>query len=733
VYHRSLSGAIGFGANSVEWLLTVHNFSITITWRNHWYENSSGGWMKEYTTDQIRNIVLLGHGSAGKTSLAEAMLFQTGATNRLGKVEEGTTVADFDEEEIRRHISLSLSLLPCEWKNHKINVLDTPGYTDFAGEVVSAVHVADAGLVLVDAVAGVEVGTELVWARADARELPRMVLINKMDRDNASFERTLDALRDTFGGEFVPVQLPIGSQADFDGVVDLITMKAFYGPDARLADIPDSMADQIKVYRKALMETVAAEGDEELILRYFESEELTDDEIHRGLKAAIASGGAIPVFCAAATKSLGIGPLMDCILALAPAPSEVGMVVAEGAGGEEEIAPDASGPLAALVFKTMADPYVGKLSYFRVYGGTLTSDTRFFNSRAGEEERLGQLYSMRGKEQLPVPRMAAGDIGAVAKLSHSLTGDTICDRGYPLTLPSPIFPNPLFSLAVNPKTQGDQAKMGPTLTRLAEEDPTLHWHQETSTRQTILSGMGEAHLDIAVRRMENRFGVGVETNIPKVPYRETITKTFSTQYRHKKQTGGAGQFAEVHARIEPLSRGEGFDYVWKVFGGRISSSFRPSIEKGIKVVLQQGVIAGYPVVDVRLAVTDGKEHPVDSKDIAFQIAGREVFKLAVQGAGPVLLEPIYGVEITVPDEYTGDVIGDLNTKRARVMGMGQASGKSIIQAEVPLAEMQRYATDLRSITQGRGVFSMELLRYDEVPGHLAQEIIEQAKREKEES
>jgi elongation factor G len=340
---------------------------------------------------------------------------------------------------------------------------------------------------------------------------------------------------------------------------------------------------------------------------------------------------------------------------------------------------------------------------------------------------------MRGKEQLPIPRIVAGDIGGVAKLGHSLTGDTICDRGYRLTIPGPTFPNPLFSQAVNPKTQADQAKMGSTLTRLTEEDPTLHWRQEASTKQTILSGMGEAHLDIAMRRMENRFGVGVETSIPKVPYRETVTRTYSTQYRHKKQTGGAGQFAEVHARIEPLSRGEGFDYVWEVFGGRISTSFRPSIEKGIKAVMEQGVIAGYPVVDVRLAVTDGKEHPVDSKDIAFQIAGREVFKLAVQGAGPALLEPICGVDITVPDEYTGDVIGDLNTKRARVMGMGQATGKSIIKAEVPLAEMQRYAIDLRSITQGRGLFSMELLRYDEVPAHLTQEIIEQTKREKEEA
>ncbi len=687
--------------------------------------------MKEYKTDEIRNVVLLGHASAGKTSLAEAMLFQTGAINRIGKVEEGTTVADFDEEEIRRHISLSLSLVPCEWNKNKINVLDTPGYTDFVGEVISGVHVADVGLVIVDAVSGVEVGTELFWSRADERNLPRIVFINKMDRDNASFERTLDTLRETFGGNFVPLQLPIGSQADFDGVVDLITLRAYRGSDAQEDDVPEPMADQVEELRIVLMEA-AAEGDDELIMKYLEGEELTATEIRRGLKAALTAGTAIPVLCGAATKSLGIAPLLDSLADLAPLPNELDALTAEGAQGDEELSADAAGPLGALVFKTMADPYVGKLSYFRVYSGTLAGDSRYFNARAREEERFGQLYAMRGKEQLPVGKVVAGDIGAVAKLSASLTGDTICDRGHPLTIPKPEFPRPLFSLAVYPKTQADSAKMGPTLTRLAEEDPTLTWHQEPSTKQTILSGMGEAHLDIAVRRMENRFSVGVDTSIPKVPYRETVTKTYNTQYRHKKQTGGAGQFAEVHVRVEPLPRGEEFDYVWEVFGGRISSSFSSSIEKGIKNVMQQGVIAGYPVVDVRVAVTDGKEHPVDSKDIAFQIAGREVFKLAVQGAGPVLLEPIYDVEITVPDEYTGDVIGDLNTKRARVMGMDQAGGKSVVRAEVPLAEMQRYATDLRSLTQGRGVFSMDLLRYDQVPAHLTQEIVEQAKREKQE-
>jgi len=687
--------------------------------------------MKEYKTDQIRNIVLLGHGGSGKTALSEAMLFTAGAINRLGKIEEGTTVADFDEEEVRRNISLSLALIPCEWRKNKINVLDTPGYTDFIGEVISATRVVDAALVVVDAVSGVEVGTELVWAQADAHELPKFVFINKMDRDNANFERAIEGLRDIFGLNFVPVQLPIGSQANFEGIVDLITLQAYRGTGLEASEPPETMASKIQEHRITLMEA-AAEGDDELIMKYLEGEELSDAEIRQGLKAAILDGGVVPVFCGAATQPLGIAPLMNALLTMAPSPAEVGTVIAQGVKGTEEIPPDASGTLAALIFKTMADPYVGKLSYFRVYGGTLTSDERYFNSRAGEEERVGQIYSMRGKEQLPVSHMAAGDIGAVAKLNHSVTGDTLCDQGHPLTLERPVFPNPLYSLAIQPTTQAASAKMGATLSRLEEEDPTLHWRQEPSTKQTIISGMGDSHLDIAVRRMENRFGVGVETKIPKVPYRETVTKTYNTQYRHKKQTGGAGQFAEVHARVEPLSRGEGFEYVWEVFGGHISNSFKPSIEKGIKSVMEQGVIAGYPVVDLRIAVTDGKEHPVDSKDIAFQIAGREVFKLAVQGAGPVLLEPIYGIKVSVPEEYTGDVIGDLNTKRARVLGMSQESGKSIIDAEVPLAEMQRYATDLRSITQGRGLFSMELLRYDEVPAHLTQEIVEQTRREKEE-
>ena len=686
--------------------------------------------MKEYHTKQLRNVVLLGHGSAGKTSLVEAFAFASGAINRLGRVEDGTTVADFDEEETRRHISLNLALVPVEWEGCKINLLDAPGYTDFVGEVKSAVRVADHALILVDAVSGVEVGTELVWEFTEEHNLPRMVIVNKMNRENANLGRTLEALRETFEKNFCLFQLPIGAEGEFAGVVDLVNMQARMGPDGSVAEIPPDLADQAEEGHIQLIEA-AAESDDELIMKYLEGEELTQEEVRQGLRSAILDGSTIPVLMTAATANLGTRALLDALTAYAPSPADRGPVTALTGAGEEQIEPDELAPLATLVFKTAADPFVGKLTYFRIYGGMMQSDSRVYNSRAGEEERLGQLYVMRGKEQTPVPCLHTGDIGVVAKLAHTLTGDTLCDKGHPVSLPGPEFPSPLFAVAVSPRSKAAQAKLATTLARICEEDPTLRWHQEHSTRQTILEGMGEAHVDIAVRRMENRFGVGVETATPKVPYQETITRVHADQYRHKKQTGGAGQFAEVHMRLEPLPRGTGFEYEWEIRGMAVSRSFEGSIEKGIKQAMDQGVIAGYPVVDVRAAVYDGKEHPVDSKDIAFQIAGREVFKKVMLDAGPVLLEPIGRVVITVPEEYTGDIMGDLNTKRARVQGMDQRSGKSIITALAPLAEMQRYATDMRSLTQGRGIFTMELERYEEMPAHLAQPIIEAHRREKE--
>ncbi|MBN1487987.1 MAG: elongation factor G [Anaerolineae bacterium] len=685
--------------------------------------------MKEYTTQYLRNIALIGHGSSGKTTLTESMLFLSGAVNRRGKVEEGTTVTDFDEEEIRRSISLSTGLAPIEWGKYKLNIMDTPGYTDFAGEVKSALRAADLALSVIDSSSGVEVGTELTWAYANEEGVPHMVLVNKMDRENANFDRAMQSLETSFPNqEFLPLLIPIGREADFAGVVNLLEKKAYMGTDGKPADIPADMVDRVDELYTRIVEA-AAESDEELMMKYFEDEPLTAEEVANGLRQVILDGSFIPVLAASGGSVIGVKALLSLLTLAAPSPDAHAFKANDDAD-EFEVSDDS--PVALLVFKTTADPYVGKLTYFRVYGGVVNSGDVLYNMRAATDERLGQIYVMVGKEQISVDKLHAGDIGAVAKMGEALTGDTLCNKSKQLTIRGPLFPNPLYSVAIYPKTKGDTAKMGSTLSRICEEDPTLHWNQDSTTHETILSGMGDAHVDTAVRRIQGRFGVNLEIRPPKVPYKETVTAAASAQYRHKKQSGGSGQFAEVHMRIEPLGRDEGFDYVWEVFGGRISSSFMPSIEKGIKSVLFQGVIAGYPIVDVRVAVFDGKEHPVDSKDIAFQIAGREAFKLVFKNAKPSLLEPVYSFDITIPDEFAGAVMSDLNTRRARVQGMDQVMGKAVITAHAPLAEMQQYATNLRAITQGRGIYSMEFLRYDVVPSHLTQEIIAAAKIEEEE-
>jgi elongation factor G len=689
--------------------------------------------MAVYKSDQLRNVVLLGHGGSGKTSLADALLFDTGVVNRLGRVEEGTSVSDWDDEERRRKMSISAALIPCEFEGYKLNVIDTPGYMDFVGEVVSGIHVTDGAVVVLDSVGGVEVGTEQVWHYAEERKLPRLAFVNKIERENADYGRIVAQISAKFDVVAVPIQLPIGSQAEFKGVVDLLTQKAYLGDKATEGPIPDDMADAVEEARMVLTEA-AAEGEDALMEKYFEEETLSDAEIMRGLKARIAQCKVVPVLCGSAAMNIGIQVLMRSIIQLLPSPVEAGPypAVNPATGARVQLQADPAAALAVQVFKTVADPYVGKLSYFRVYSGTLESDSRVRNSRTNSEERIGQLYFMRGKEQMPIARIAAGDMGAVAKLSEAETGDTLCDQGSPLLLKPAVYPNPLYSVAVSPKTKADAAKISPTLTRLNEQDPTLSWRQDPSTRETILSGMGDTHINVAIRRMEETFSLSLETAIPRVPYLETITRPASAQYRHKKQTGGAGQFAEVHMRVEPMERGSGFEFAWEVVGMNVSKTFGPSIEKGIKAVLEQGVIAGYPVVDVLAAVYDGKEHPVDSKDIAFQIAGREAFKQCFKGAGPVLLEPIYKYTITVPEEYMGDVLSDLNTRRAQVLGMDQAGGNSIVTALVPLAEMQRYVSDLRSITQGRGVFTLEFTDYQQVPAHLAEQIVATTQKEAEE-
>ncbi|MCC7359888.1 MAG: elongation factor G [Anaerolineales bacterium] len=683
--------------------------------------------MNEYGTEFIRNVALVGHSGAGKTSLTEAFLYNTGVTSRLGRVEDGTALADFEDEEHRRHISISTAVIPIEYQQHKINFLDTPGFTDFVGEVKSALHVADAGIVVVDAVAGVEVGTELVWQYLDERRLPRFVVINKMDRENANFERTLASVQQSFKSKLIPVQLPWGEQQSFKGVIGVLSMMARPGKGAEQIAIPADYAAAAAAARVNLVEA-AAEGEDALLEKYLGGEELTAEEVVRGFHKAVLAGSFIPVFVASSLTDTGINPILDGIVRYFPAPAEEAPVRAHGKDGDEAVPISDTAPLAAYVWKTTADPFVGKLTYVRVLTGVLASDGRVWNHNKGAEERTGTVHVARGKEQISVKQLHAGDIGTLTKLSVTATGDTLGDRAHPLQVDPPTYPAALYTVAVSPRTQADSTKMGPALTRLTEEDPTLHWRQEHSTRQTILEGMGDQHIDVAIRRAESKFGVGLNVEQPKVPYRESITRKGEAMHRHKKQTGGAGQFGEVTLRVEPSGDGT-YTFSDQLVGMNLSRSYLPPIEKGVKSVLENGVVAGYPVVGVNVIVTDGKEHPVDSKPIAFEVAGREAFKKAFEASNPVLLEPVMALRVVVPDGNMGDVLGDLNTRRARVQGMDQDSGRSIITAEVPLAEVQRYATELRSITGGRGVYALDFLRYDVVPNHLAQGIMAAHKKE----
>jgi elongation factor G len=677
--------------------------------------------MKEYTTESIRNIALVSHSSAGKTMLVEAFLHFTGATTRLGRIEDGTTVSDFEEEEIRRGISLSTSVLPVEYKGYKINFLDTPGYTDFIGEVISALRIADSAAVIVDSVAGAEVGTEITLSYCDVFKLPRMVIINKMNRDNANFQKALSTVQEISDKRLIPVELPWGEKAEFKGVLDLLTMKAYPGSGESAQAIPAEYKDEVDAARMQLIEA-AAEGEDSLLEKYLEGEELSPEEILRGFKKAVLAGDWVPVFVSAGSAEIGLAPILDAVINLMPSPLEAAPAIAVGKDGDEPLKPADNEPLAAYIWKTTADPFVGRITYFRIYSGTISSDSRVWNQTKGIEERFGTVHLLRGKEQIPMKMIHAGDIASVPKLSATSTGNTFCDKGHPLSLAMPVYPHALYSVAVFPKSQADSAKLSPTLTRLCEEDMTLSWRQEPSTNQTILQGMGDQHIDVAIRKADSKFQTGLTIEIPKVPYQETITKQSASQYRHKKQTGGAGQFAEVFMRVEPY-QDEDFSFTNDVFGGAISNSFMPAIEKGVRSVMKEGVIAGYPVLNVHVSVYDGKEHPVDSKPIAFETAGREAFKLAFKDAGPVLREPIMNVRIVVPEANMGDILGDLNTRRARVQGMDTEKGHSVVTAQVPLAEMQRYTTDLRSMTGGRGIFTMEFDHYEIVPAHIAAEVV----------
>jgi elongation factor G len=554
-----------------------------------------------------------------------------------------------------------------------------------------------------------------------------MVVINKMNRDNANFRKALDSVQLISDRRMIPLQIPWGEKADFKGVIDLLSMQAYPGAGDKPQAIPAEFQDDAETARMELIEA-AAEGEDALLEKYLEGSELTPEEIMRGLKQVVMSGTYIPVVVAAGTAETGLAPILEALIHLMPSPAEAKPAVAEGKNGEETLTTSDSGPLAAYVWKTTADPFVGKITYFRVYSGTINADSRVWNQNKSTEERLGTVYCLRGKEQINVKTVHAGDIAAVAKLSATSTGDTFCEKGHPLTLAHPTYPRALYSVAITPKTQGDSAKLSPTLSRLVEEDMTLSWRQEHSTNQTILQGMGDQHIDVAIRKAENKFQTALHTEIPKVPYQETITKPGQAQYRHKKQTGGAGQFAEIYMKINPLAEEE-FSFTNDVFGGAVSTSFMPAIEKGVRSVMKEGVVAGYPVLNVHVSVYDGKEHPVDSKPVAFEIAGREAFKLAFRDAGPVLREPIMNVKVIVPEANMGDILGDMNTRRARVQGMDTEKGRSVVTAQVPLAEMQRYTTDLRSMTGGRGIFSMEFDHYEVVPAHISQAVMDARQKE----
>ncbi|HLT18984.1 MAG TPA: elongation factor G [Thermomicrobiales bacterium] len=689
--------------------------------------------MKAYQASGIRNVALMSHGGAGKTSLTEAMLFSSGAITRLGRVEDGNTISDWDPDEAKRGMSINTSIAPVEWRDHKINVLDTPGYADFTGEVISAAAAVDSAVIVLDASSGVEVGTEYAWRYADDRNLPRIMVVNKIDRENANFANALASAQAAFGNSVAPLYIPIGQESSFSGVVDLLAMKALTfasdgSGDWTEGDVPAELLDEAETRRLELVEIIA-ENDEELMMKYLEDEELTVDELRAGLKAAVASGDVVPVIVTAATTNRGPKLLLDALVDLAPPP---GPIAAQDASGEViELAVNDSDPVAVFVWKTIADPFVGKLSYFRVISGTLKSDCHLLNANQKEDERIGQVFTMRGKEQLNVPSLSAGDIGAVSKLVHTRTGDTLCDPSRPVTLPPIEFPQPLFDAAVSPRTKADLDKMGQALARLAEEDPTITVRRDGESGETILSGLGESHIQIALEKVARKFGVNVDFELPTVPYRETILKKVEgVEYKHKKQTGGHGQYGHVFLTVEPIA--EGFEFAESIFGGAVPRNFIPAVEKGVREAMEEGVLAGFPVTNVKVTLTDGSYHSVDSSEMAFKLAASQAFKRAQEMANPVLLEPINKIAVTIPESYTGDVMSDLTTKRAHVSGMTPGeNGYTTIEATVPAAEIQRYATDLRSITQGRGTFTTEFSHYDQVPAHLTESIIAARKQREE--
>jgi elongation factor G len=676
--------------------------------------------MKSFPPAKIRNVALVGHGGAGKTTLTEALLLSAGVINRKGRVEDGTTTADFDPEEVKRGISVSVSLAPFEWDGHKINLLDTPGYADFVSDTVAALRVADLAVFVVSAVEGVEVQTEAIWRIAAGLGLPRLIFVNKLDRERASFQRTLEQLQQAFGAGIAPLELPIGEEATFQGVADLLSDTAitYEGGKPSTGPIPDEMEAQEHAVHDSLVEGIVV-ADDELMERYLEGDTPSFDELEKTLAHGVASAQVFPVICGSAAKDIGIDRLATFVCEIGPSPLDRPPVVVKAGDKETEVTLDPAGQPLAVVFKTLADPYVGKISIFKVLSGTVRPDAILTNSRTHSDEKLHALFTLRGKEQVQLNEVPAGDLGAVAKLGEVSTGDTLAPKGSPVLVPPPPAPLQILSIAIRPKSKGDEDKLMTALHRIQEEDPALAVRRDDETHQTLLSGMGETHLAIATERLARKFGVEVETEDVIVPYRETITDKAEAEGKYKKQTGGHGQFGVAFLRVEPLPRGAGFEFVDQIVGGAIPRQFIPAVQKGIEETMASGGVFGYPVVDVKVTCYDGKYHAVDSSELSFKMAGSLGFKEAMAKAGPVLLEPISLLEVTVPSSYQGDVMGDLNARRGRVQGTEQGNeGESIVTALVPTSEILRYAIDLRSLTGGRGRFQVSHDHYDPLPQHL---------------
>jgi elongation factor G len=686
--------------------------------------------MKVYDAASLRNVALVGHSGSGKTQLVSALLFDAGAVNRLGKVDEGTTVTDYDEEAIARKHTLSAGVAYAEWNKAKINFIDTPGMANFLSDARAALRVADAALVVVDAVAGVEVSTEKVWESADELAIPRIVVLNRVDRERASLERSLESLRGVFGRTVIPIQLPIGEEKNFKGIVDLVSMKAYTFSDGKPSEgtVPADLEGAAKTAREALIEMVA-EADDALMEKFFDAGTLTQDELVAGLKRAVAAARICPLVLTSATVNIGLQPLLDAIVNYVPSPTERALRAKTAEGDDVELAAKDGGPAAAFVWKTVADPFAGRITLFRVISGSVKSDTTVYNITKDTQERLGHLVLMQGKTQTNVPEIKAGDIGAVAKLKDTQTSDVIGDKAA-AKVPAIKFPEPVISYAIEPKSRGDEEKISTALHRLQEEDPTINYTRDQQTKELLLAGQGQSHIEVTVAKLKRRFGVEVTLKLPRIPYRETIKASVEAHGRHKKQTGGHGQFGDCKVRFDPLPAGSDFQFENDIFGGSIPRQFVPAIEKGIQDSRMRGFLAGYPMVDFKATVFDGSYHAVDSNELSFKMAASLAFKDGMARARPTLLEPVMNVEVYAPSDYAGDLMGDLNSRRGRIGGMDTRGVSTIIRAKVPMSEMLTYEQHLTSATGGRGSYHMEFDHYEEVPQHLHAKIIAASKAER---